>query len=182
MLTWGRAPAELQMPHSVPSGDNQERRGTITQVEAGYLREAGLQQDPELGQGSSWKGLATPWPQAGRPRLPPGPWIYVYWLPGLHYWFCFQNFYLQAILFQHLGRYLGAVGERSRNPTPIWSNFWIYLLSYRLYRAQRTVWNTRAIYGQQNQRTGGSMWHMTWFLQQTDYKETSKETKGKPSD
>lgn len=110
MLTWGRAPTELQMPLLVPSGDNQERSGTITQVEAGCLREAGLHLDPELGQGSSWQGLVTPWPQAGRPRLPPGPWIYVYWLPGLHDWFCFQNFYLQAILFQHLGRYLAGVG------------------------------------------------------------------------
>ena len=42
MLTWGRAPTELQMPLSVPSGDNQERSGTITQVEAGCLREAGV--------------------------------------------------------------------------------------------------------------------------------------------
>ena len=72
-LTWARAPTELQMPHSVPSVDNQERRGTIAQIEAGCLREAGLSLDPELRQGSSWQGLVTLWPQTGSPHLPPGP-------------------------------------------------------------------------------------------------------------
>lgn len=161
MLTWGRAPTELQMPLSVPSGDDQERSCTITQVEAGCLSEAGLHLDPELGQGSSWQGLVTPWPQAGRPRLPPGPWIYVYWLPGLHDWLCFQNFYLQAILFQHLGRYLEGVGVGVGGWGGVWkSNPNLikpldYLLNFRCYRAQRTVWNTRAIYSQQNPDSWG---------------------------
>lgn len=39
---------------------------------------------------------------------------------------------------------------RGGNPTPIWSNFWTYLLNYRCFSTQRTVWNTRAIYSQQN--------------------------------